>query len=182
MRSAAAARLIGDTGSRATAIADFIADRQSDLVELAEASEISAYLTNQSLGMSLRYGLAANIDSIQVRFNYWSLHKKAGINSNFDQVIFIDEKGSLIVDMKGLGILPPLPPHLDAQPAIYFDVAAQKLMVTAPVVHKGGVRGFVIAIGEIGQLSRYLVAAGTDTPVQEFLQGPSFPERPEKPA
>ncbi|MEI7605992.1 MAG: ATP-binding protein [Rhodospirillaceae bacterium] len=178
LRTAASARLIGDTASRATAIADFIADRQSDLVELAEAGEISAYLTNQSLGMSLRYGLASNIDSIQARLVYWSLHKKAGINSNFDQVIFIDEKCALIVDMQGLGILPPLPPHLDARPAIYFNVADKKLMVTAPVVHKGGVRGFVIAIGEIGQLSRYLVAAGTDTPVQEFLQTADGTELP----
>ncbi|MEI6558936.1 MAG: response regulator [Rhodospirillaceae bacterium] len=169
MRTAAAARLIGDAATRATALSDFIAERRSDLAELAETVEIATYLTNKSLGMSLRYGLITNLDAIHERFRYWSAKKKSGSSSHYSQIMFIDEKGEILVNMKGgpastSSLVPP-----GTEPSVFFDSAAGQMIVTAPVRHKGTPRGFLIAQGGVGQLSRYLAASTSDTRILETL-------------
>ena len=68
LRTATDARLVADGRKRASAIADFVSERRQAVRELAGGDDIEAYLVNRALGMSRQYGLNANLDFIDQRF------------------------------------------------------------------------------------------------------------------
>ena len=164
-------RIVADSKRRAVAIADLVAERRNATAELAESSEIANYLTNKSLGMSLRYGLNANLFAIEDRFRRQM--EKANLRGEqiFSRIVLFDESGQVLVDRsleKGSHPLPVLSPS-GAPASLLIDLPAQQIVVTAPVIYKGVESGQVAAIGDVRQISRDLINSDATGSYQEFL-------------
>lgn len=61
LRSAAEARLLADSQQIAAVLADVITEQRNFVRYLAESHEVETFLINKALGMSMRYGLNANL-------------------------------------------------------------------------------------------------------------------------
>ena len=81
-------RIVADSKRRAVAVADLITERRNGAVELAESSEITNYFINKSLGMSLRYGLNANLYAIEERFRRQMKRTNLRGEQIFSRIIF----------------------------------------------------------------------------------------------
>src|ERR1700682_5835173 len=68
LRQNADARLVSIGEARATEISDFLSERRQAAVRLAGSEDIANYFSNLDLGMSVRYGLFANLAAIERRF------------------------------------------------------------------------------------------------------------------
>ena len=64
LRDAIDRRLLADGMHSAAQVADFLAERQRDVMASAESRAINDYLVNRALGMSERYGLNLSLDDI----------------------------------------------------------------------------------------------------------------------
>jgi len=68
LRQNADARLVSIGEARATEIGEFLIERRQAAARLAASEDISNYFSNLDLGMSVRYGLFANLAAIERRF------------------------------------------------------------------------------------------------------------------
>src|SRR3977135_4632769 len=68
LRKTADARLVSIGEARATEIGEFLIERRQAAARLAASEDISNYFSNLDLGMSVRYGLFANLAAIERRF------------------------------------------------------------------------------------------------------------------
>ena len=68
LRRNADARLLSIGKARATEIGDFLIERRKAATRLAASEDISNYFSNLDLGMSVKYGLFANLAAIEHRF------------------------------------------------------------------------------------------------------------------
>lgn len=150
LRHEAEQHSISDSQQKARALADLLAEFRLGAGVLAEAPEISYYLTNRSLGMSLRYGLGTSIYDIQERFIRQAREMTHRGHPLFSRIAFIDENGTSVadtgsthVDDGGIGIS-------CARRGV--DVESSRLGVCVPVQFKGGDAGRVIAVGDTSAL------------------------------
>ena len=162
-------RIVADSKRRAVAVADLIAERRKGAVELAESSEITNYLINKSLGMSLRYGLNANLYAIEERFRRQMERTNLRGEQMFNRVIFYDKSGHKLVDLSlAKGGHPKLSPMTE-HTSLLIDPQLQQIIVHAPVMYKGVVSGAVAAVGDVRQISRDLIRADTGGSYAELL-------------
>ena len=179
LRLAADAHLIARSMRQASAVSDLAAERRDDAAELAESHEVKTYLINRALGMSLRYGLHANLDAIEERFRQQAAQKTTrGERRTYNRVILFDENGEILVDLA-----PGDPPIAFSQRTrdgthLTIDPEHRRIIVTAPVFHKGTFSGSVATVGDLGQLSRYLLSEYDRTNYQEILLTPDGFELP----
>src|ERR1700738_4975336 len=68
LRQNADARLVSIGEARAAEIGDFLTGLRQTAARLAASEDISNYLSNLDLGMSVKYGLFANLAAIDRRF------------------------------------------------------------------------------------------------------------------
>ncbi|MEI6876657.1 MAG: hybrid sensor histidine kinase/response regulator, partial [Spirochaetota bacterium] len=151
------AHIAADSRRVAEAVADLISERRKSTVELAECPEVANYLINKALGMSLRYGLNANLAAIEERFRRQLERANLRGEHIFERIVFYDVDGMVLVDLApSAGILTPLSAR-GRNPAVLIDPAARHIVVSAPVVFKGEISGKVTTVGDLGQLSRDLI-------------------------
>ncbi len=81
LRQNADARLVSIGEARATEIGDFLIERRQAAVRLAGSEDIANYFSNLDLGMSVRYGLFANLAAIERRFQATWTRRNIRVNS-----------------------------------------------------------------------------------------------------
>ncbi len=169
LRAEADQLIVADSKRRAAAVADLIAERRNGTVELAGAQEIASYLINRSLGMSLRYGLNANLYEIEERFR----RQLEGVDLRgeriYRRIVLFDRSDQVLVDVAPGDLkAEPLPPASRGN-SLVIDLASGQIIVSAPVVYKGTANGTLSTVGDIRQVSRDLIAADAKGARREFL-------------
>ncbi len=173
LRLAADARLVADSQRRSAAISDFLAERRNAVAELAESHDINAYLINRALGMSLQYGLNANLDAIDAHFRQKVAKKKLRGMPIYSRIVYQDETGAILSDLQPSAPPVSLPPGFEHEVKVIIDSAQRQIVTSAPVVYKGMPSGVVVTVGDLRQLAWLLISSGTGgeagEPYQELL-------------
>jgi signal transduction histidine kinase/CheY-like chemotaxis protein len=162
LRAAADARLIADSQRRAMSLSEFAADRRSSVVDLAQSHDLETYLINDALGMSLQYGLNANLDAIEQRFRRHVEQKTLRGAPVYQRILYRDEQGTTLVDLQPDAPPVNLPKGFEKEPRILIDNEARRFVASAPVTHKGQEKGVVVAVGDLSQLAWLLISSGND--------------------
>jgi signal transduction histidine kinase/CheY-like chemotaxis protein len=171
LRTNADARLIADSQRRAAAIGDQMIERRDETVDLAESHEIDAYLVNKALGMSLQYGLIANLDAIDQRFRRKNEQKIVRGTPLFSEIVFFDESGvALSEQVPGAGPKLDLPAGLQKEARLWVDARHRLIAASAPVMHKGTYSGFVLTTGDLTKLAPLLIAGGSGTSAHNYQE------------
>ncbi len=159
LRSTAESRLVADSQRRAATMGDFMAERRSAAVDLSESHEIEAYLVNKALGMSLQYGLIANIDAIDQRFRHKKEQKVLRGTPLFSDIVFFDEEGHPISEQSSKsGADATLPEGFKEEAKLVIESQKKLIIASAPVLHKGIYSGVVVTTGDLAQVARFLMA------------------------
>ncbi|MBK1679871.1 putative bifunctional diguanylate cyclase/phosphodiesterase [Rhodocyclus tenuis] len=81
---------------RAAALAYFLEERSNDVADLASSTEVLTYFANEALGMSLEYGLRANLLGILGRMNRLQQGKHLAGKAIYRRLALIDADGSIL--------------------------------------------------------------------------------------
>src|SRR3979490_1299577 len=103
LRQNADARLVSIGEARATEISDFLSERRQATVRLAGSEDIANYFSNLDLGMSVRYGLFANLAAIERRFQATLDEEKYQGQPAYLRLAFFDRNGIAQVDVGASG-------------------------------------------------------------------------------
>lgn len=171
LRQNADARLVSIGEARASEISDFLAERRQAAVRLAASEDISNYFSNLDLGMSVKYGLFANLAAIERRFQATVDEEKYQGEPTYLRLAFFDRSGVVQVDVSSSSAATPstMGPNL-AEPNIQIDQKHRLIVVSVPVLQKGKIRGTVKTVSNLNILSR-LVSANDIGQPHEFLLG-----------
>ncbi len=166
---AANSHLVTEAARQAGLLGDFLAERRANVSELADAHEIETYLTDKALGMSLRYGLEANLDAIKERLRRWSAKNVIRGKEIFSRIVFADADGEPLAEVgSGAGAI-PLPDDVAAGATINFDREHRRIVVTAPIIRKDAFVGAVAAFSDIGVLAGYLRSESDGAEMREVV-------------
>lgn len=169
LRAAAEMRLLVESQQTATLMSDFLADQKNFVLDLVEAQAIETFLVNKALGMSMRYGLNANLSAIEESFRRKLAQKRLLGAPVYERLLYFDEKGLLIVDTNpGHPVEVPLSGH-DPVPQLIFDEDNSKILAAAPVDYHGQSGGIVVTISTLDLLSRYLTSSTANLGFWQFL-------------
>ena len=171
LRANADARLIYDSQRRAAAIGDLMSERRNEVIDLAESHEIDAYLVNKALGMSLQYGLIANLDAIDQRFRRKKEQRTLRGTRLLSDIVYFDENGEVLSEQESSpGPKLVLPSGFQSEAKLWVDASRQLIAASAPVVHKGTYSGFVLTTGDLTQLAPLLIAGNGATRSDKFQE------------
>jgi signal transduction histidine kinase/ActR/RegA family two-component response regulator len=162
LRASTDARLIADSQRRAAAIADYTVERRNAASELAQSHDIEVYLVNKALGMSPLYGLQSSLAAIDERFRRKMAQEVLRGEPIYRDIQYFDEHGELLSELAAGSSAVTLPEGHREAVQLVIDSAHRQMLVSAPVSHKGQFSGVVVTIGDLGQLARLLIAAGSD--------------------
>lgn len=176
LRSTADARLVADGQRRAAAIGDFLIDRRNDTVDLSASREIEDYLVNKALGMSLQYGLIANLDAIDQRLRGKLEQKVIRGIPLFSDLAYFDEDGEPLSTLSANSdARVPLPQGFKLAPKLSIEPDKQLIVASAPVMFKDIYSGVVVSTGDLTKLAPLLMASGNTNATgtyQELLISP----------
>ena len=169
LRAATDTRFQADSVRRAAVIEDFLADQKKLATQLAGSREIEDYLANRALGMSPRYGLNANLDFIERRFQQTIAQTTLRGKPLLRRISFIDERKVDIAHFGDLQNLAVETPMSDVS-SILIDASDWTIQVIAPVFFKDSRTGAVVMNADLRALSRLLIEEGeSDGGYHEFL-------------
>jgi diguanylate cyclase (GGDEF)-like protein len=149
--------LVADSVRRAAEIADFLRERRTAAVRLAASPTIEAYLANRALGMSMQYGLSANLDFIEAEFAREFEESRFRGRPVYRGITFLNEDGTAVAWVGHQETLPAN--RIPADKAdVVVDSARKIVFATAPVLRKGTRQGTVVTIVNLDLLSALLIA------------------------
>jgi signal transduction histidine kinase/DNA-binding response OmpR family regulator len=185
-RSEAEGRQLLEIEERAAAVSDFFSQLRKDAASFAESQQIANYNANRALGMSPRYGLAANLDAIEEMFRAKLKQMTLRGHAIFNRVTFYDDAGAALADAASAsGAHPPASlPGTPSETEVVIDAGRGVLSSHALVIYRGAPTGSVVAEAPIGQLSRYLIQTNFEAGFFEILvtsDGRALPASPELP-
>ena len=99
LRQNADARLVSIGEVRAAEISDFLTERRQAAMRLAASEDISNYISNLDLGMSVKYGLFANLAAIERRFQATIEQEKYQGEPTYLRLAFFDRHDVVQVDV-----------------------------------------------------------------------------------
>jgi diguanylate cyclase (GGDEF)-like protein/PAS domain S-box-containing protein len=170
LRQNADARLISIGEARAADINDFLTERRQAAARLAAIEDISNYLSNLDLGMSVKYGLFANLAAIERRFKTTIDEEKYQGHPTYLRLAFFDHNGIVQVDVGATSAATPLADIDLAEPSIRIDDKRRLIVASVPVLQKGRMRGTVETVSDLNLLAS-LVSTGDLGQPHEFLLG-----------
>jgi diguanylate cyclase (GGDEF)-like protein/PAS domain S-box-containing protein len=170
LRQNADARLVSIGEARATEIGDSLIERRQAAVRLAGSEDISNYFSNLDLGMSIKYGLFANLAGIERRFQATMDEEKYQGQPTYLRLAFFDRSGVAQVDVGVYGVATPSPTGNLAEPSIQIDEKRRLIVASAPVLQKGKMRGTVETVSNLNQLASLVSTNDLGQP-HEFLLG-----------
>ena len=169
LNTAVEARLVADSERRASAIGDLVSARLQDAATIAAERDIGNYLVNLGLGMSLKYGLSANLDAIEQNFRHKIATTRFRGGPRYRRIIYFDADGNVAADSEP-GVPAPMLSGSDRLwPALRLDEASGQWLVTAPVIYKDRFAGTVVTLADLAQLGRHLAEPGSAQKQFEFL-------------
>lgn len=169
LRAASDSRLQADSVRRAAMIEDFLSDQEKLAAQVAGSREIEDYLSNRALGMSPRYGLNANLDAIERRFQQTIAQTTLRGETLLRRISFIDERKVGLAhagdaDSSAVGEVS------DQDAAVLIDAEGWSIRVVAPIRFKDARAGTVVMTADLRALSRLLIEDGdTKGGYHEFL-------------
>jgi PAS domain S-box-containing protein len=169
LRYAAEARLLADNRQVAAALGDFMAGQQDFVRSLVESNEIETFLINKALGMSLRYGLNANLFSIEENFRRKLAQKSVLGAQVYQRIFYTDERGDSLADTSSGAPPLHLPSRTKADYQLVIDAEHSQIIATALVDYHGLPRGTVTTVADLALLSRFLSTSGVDLGFRQFL-------------
>src|SRR5260370_19597842 len=151
-------------------INDFLSERRQAAVRLAGSEDIANYFSNCDLGMSVGYGLFANLAAIERRFQATLDEEKYQGQFAYLRLAFFDRNGLAQVDV-GASSAPALSPTgSPAEPSIQIDEKRRLIVASAPVLQKGTMRGAVETVSSLNLLASLVSTNDLGQP-KEFLLG-----------
>jgi diguanylate cyclase (GGDEF)-like protein/PAS domain S-box-containing protein len=170
LRQNADARLVSIGEARASEIGDFLIERRQAAARLAGSEDVANYFSNLDLGMSVKYGLFANLAAIERRFQATMAEEKYQGQFTYQRLAFFDGSGVAQVDVGSLSVPTPSLTGNPAEPSIQIDEKRRLIVASAPVLQKGQVRGAVETVGSLNLLASLVSANDLGQP-HEFLLG-----------
>ena len=171
LRQNADARLVSIGEARATEIGDFLIERRQAAARLAASEDISNYFSNLDLGMSVKYGLFANLAAIERRFQATMDEEKYQGQPAYLRLAFFDRNGVVQVDVGASSAATPSPAGNNlAEPNIQIDDKRRLIVASVPVLQKGKIRGTVETVSSLNLLSSLVSTNDLGQP-HEFLLG-----------
>ena len=153
LRQNADARLVSIGEARAAEIGDFLIERRQAAARLAASEDISNYFSNLDLGMSVKYGLFANLAAIERRFQATMDDEKYQGQPAYLRLAFFDRNGVAQVDVGAPGAPTPSLTDNPAEPSIQIDEKRRLIVASAPVLQKGKLRGAVETVSNLNLLA-----------------------------
>jgi len=182
LKTAADARLIADSKRRASALANFAADRLDTVQELVEVHELRTYLINKALGMSPRYGLNANLGSLEQHFREQIEQRKVGADRIYRRMAYLDadagKDASPLVDTDPSQGSIRLSDGYKQETRLSIDMDRGWIVCSAPVNFKGEYSGTVVTVSNISQIYRFLLYQKTAGSYHEALMNADGMEIP----
>lgn len=132
LRESAEARQALDLRMRAAALSYFYAERRGDLLNLARSQPVSAFFANRDLGMSMEYGLRANLQAIRALAQRLTEEARVGGAPIYRRIALFDSDGSPLLDT-----LKDPPPATHWRPVV--SGPGQSVLVKGPVDYPGAV-------------------------------------------
>lgn len=170
LRQNANTRLVSIGEVRAAEISDFLSERRQAAVRLAGSEDIANYFSNLDLGMSVRYGLFANLAAIERRFQATLDEEKYQGQFAYLRLAFFDRDGLAQVDVGASGAPTLSPTGNPAEPSIQIDEKRRLIVASAPVLQKGTMRGAVETVSSLNLLASLVSTNDLGQP-KEFLLG-----------
>ncbi|MCW2275857.1 EAL domain-containing protein [Rhodoblastus acidophilus] len=167
LRGNADARLIATSDARSAAIGDFIRERRQDVIRLAGSDVIADYFGNRDLGMSVKYGLFASLALIEHSFKEVLEKERFQDQRIYARLTFFDRDGVPQVRVGASAAQENLGGD-SAEPNISIDAAHRLMLIRAPVIYKGEVRGAVEAVIDLDLLAPLMASNELWRP-REFL-------------
>ncbi|MBW2642548.1 MAG: response regulator [Deltaproteobacteria bacterium] len=169
LQKTALEKLRQDTEKLAMSVSYFCAERKIDLKNLSENRAVSVYFENKALGMSMEYGLKANLDGIRYQFDRLMEEKNFGDKRIYPRLTFIMPNGELLVDTGLINLeqdqgrdwnefLTP-----DSRDVTFIDKHNPQIpmmMVTIPYFFKGSFAGQFVAWVSLVNVYEHLVKKG----------------------
>lgn len=169
LSQAAEARLLADSAQTSAVLGDFMAEQDRFALSLASGQEIQTYLANQALGMSMRYGLNANLFAIEGSFRQKLLQTKSLGVPVYERILYLDENGGPVVDTASGLTLVSVSLSDARKVRRIFDTEHHQIMTIAPVDYRGQPAGAVVTVSNTGVLSRYLTTSLSELGFRQFV-------------
>ncbi len=169
LRQNADTRLVSIGEARAAEVSDFLIERKQAAARLAASEDISNYFSNLDLGMSVKYGLFANLAAIERRFQATIDEEKYQGQLAYLRLAFFDRNGVAQVEV-GASSAATSSPAVDnpTRPRIQIDEKRRLIVARVPVIQKGQIRGTVQTVSSLNLLSS-LVSTNDIGQPHEFL-------------
>ena len=156
LQQTARARLMEDAEKRATSLGYFFSERISDLQDLAENRELSAYFENIGLGMSMEYGLAASLYEANEALAVFRNKKRLGNSEIYNRVVFLDSLGRKLLDSAADNVKHTTGEERswrgflskkESKPRYYAvgEDTTARIVISTPYYFKGQRKGFILA-------------------------------------
>lgn len=169
LRSAAEARLLADSQQIAAVLADVITEQRNFVRYLAESHEVETFLINKALGMSMRYGLNANLYSIEESFRRKMAQKTVLGAPVYLRMIYVGDDGVPLADTSPSGSLPPLPTGNGADPEVFIDSEHGRIIASVAIKFRGISGGTIMTVADLALFSRYLASPSGNMDPRQIL-------------
>ncbi|WP_079433131.1 ATP-binding protein [Zoogloea sp. LCSB751] len=138
---------------QAGALSYYFAERHNDLTDLAASEAVASYFGGTDLGMTEAYGLGVHVQAIEDKFAHLIAQKRVGDTPIYTHIALVDDNGNPVtqagsrnrdVGADFAALAQPL-----GQTAGVILLDADQLRFSSPVLHKGRLRGHVVAHGPV---------------------------------
>ncbi len=176
LRAAHETEFVEEVKRRADGLGFFFNDRRNDLDDLAVSPTLEAYFLNRDLGVSLQYGLQANVDEITRTMRRLVNTRRFGGQADavYERMVMVDEAGIVLVDVASIGGSAPGVSSIrsedlsrflakdETEAVVRFDGCPSAPVVVAlrPLYHKGRFVGQVVAWLRWESIQEHRLAVG----------------------
>jgi diguanylate cyclase (GGDEF)-like protein/PAS domain S-box-containing protein len=170
LKGVAEDRFYFETKNTSTILGNFIEEQKNLAQTIASGSEIDNFLTNQTLGMSLEYGLNVNLATIKTSFEKKLASLKWFDEAIYQRIVYLDENDKILVDTKPSTQVSDF--SFDGKiPSRSFmiDEANKYLILQAPVMYRGLEKGRVITFVNLNLLFKPLEVNLKDPDLHQFF-------------
>lgn len=150
---------------RVATLAHFFSARHNDIATLLDDPALEVYFSGRALGMSMQYGLRANLLSVQARFDDLRKRGDGGDSPVYLRLAFVDLYGETLVDSVSTRAdsarvpLRMLPDVKVFETLVLRDGQERHTVMLAPYSFKGKRMGTVLARIDPEQIARRLAPA-----------------------
>lgn len=159
-------RIKEDLTKRSVAVSYFSSERINDVKAIAAGRELAFYYSNKALGMSLRYGLSANIDEIKSSFDRLLKEKRIGGQPIYVRIDFVSNgddlhvtrlnpDGPILSDEDLMAFLKP--DSTDVEILIHRQFLKSRLAFSMPYRFKEMYMGQIVAWVDLDTVYRHLI-------------------------